>query len=232
VLRLNLQGLNESQINNLKDDIHLAPGGAGLPPASTEEGQRLRTQMSVGLLQRAVGDDHKRYVNVALGRLHELAELPEGETEDHKRTPTAFTQWWLSRGWEVTPDPAPMLRSTVRGTQPSLMPYSPGSLASTLKAEFEEAIEAAEAATDSAAMDEVAILPMTLAGRPKWNSHSCRRGGAKKAQDMADDSKADPSDINRHFGWLDEAMKGGKRRQTAYASTLPVLRRLRVTNLW
>jgi hypothetical protein len=45
-------------------------------------------------------------------------------------------------------------------------------------------------------------------------------------------SEAREEDINRHFGWLEEAMKGGKTRPVAYASTLPVGRRLAVTRLF
>ena len=39
-------------------------------------------------------------------------------------------------------------------------------------------------------------------------------------------------DINRHFGWMEEALKGGKKRAVAYASTLSVQRRLNVTIGW
>ena len=85
---------------------------------------------------------------------------------------------------------------------------------------------------DALVLDEIAALPLSLSRRPKWNSHSCRRGGTKKARDTAVASEALADDINRHFGWAEEAMRGGKRRQAAYAGTLPVIRRLRVSSHW
>ena len=47
-----------------------------------------------------------------------------------------------------------------------------------------------------------------------------------------DKSGAKDEDINRHFGWQEEAMKGGKKRAVKYAGTLPAERRIRVTKLF
>ena len=234
VLRINLQGLDASAIQQLKNDIRSSPEGPGMPPADTDDGKKLRDHLCAGLEKRPTGDEHRRYVNVAIGQLDELATVPPGQNEcsDHDRIPTSFTQWWLAGGWDAVPDPAPVLRTTVRGNLTSPMPYTPGSLAGTLKAEFEEAMDTAEQTRNPDAMDEIAVLPLSLSGRPKWNSHSCRRGGAKRAQDQAHESKAEIHDINRHYGWMEEAKRGGRKRQTAYASTLPVQRRLRVTSTW
>jgi hypothetical protein len=132
----------------------------------------------------------------------------------------------------VKPDPAPLLLATGPGGVILPMAWTPGSLAAQLKAQFEAAAEAAESGGVQAELDEIATLPLSLSGQPRWNSHSCRRGGAKRARDLAHLSKAKSEDINRHFGWMEEAMRGGKRRAAAYASTLPVLRRLRVTSHW
>ena len=58
--------------------------------------------------------------------------------------PSEFAEWWLKQGWDVNPDPAPMLLSSVRGTTPVPMPWQPGSLAGQLKSMMEEAAEHAE----------------------------------------------------------------------------------------
>ena len=76
------------------------------------------------------------------------------------------------------------------------MPWQPGSLAGQLKSMIEEAAEHAEHCGDALVLDEIAALPLSLSGRPKWNSHSCRRGGTKKARDTAVASKALADDIN------------------------------------
>jgi hypothetical protein len=76
---------------------------------------------------------------------------------------------------------------------------------------------------------ELKSMPSNIHGKPKWNSHSCRRGGAKRARETMNFTEAKEEDINRHFGWVEEALKGGKRRQVAYAGTLPPARRISVT---
>ena len=153
--------------------------------------------------------------------------------------PTQYTTWWLERGWEVMPEPSPMLRATLRGrdAQDSMMELATGSLATQLTSHFTAAAEEQLANGEQEDRDEIATLPLSLGGLPKWNSHSCRRGGAKKARNMGylwpdADEREYSEDINRHFGWLEEAMKGGKKRQVAYAGTLPVGRRTRVTSKW
>ena len=109
----------------------------------------------------------------------------------------------------------------------STMPFTPTSLAAELKREMEEAFAALE--PDGEAAAEIATLPTGLDGAPKWNTHSLRRGGAKKARDLMPVSKAMEEDINRHFGWIEEYMRGGKKRQIAYAGTLSATRRIAIT---
>jgi hypothetical protein len=93
-----------------------------------------------------------------------------------------------------------------------------------------EAFHWMEGNADENEMDEISALPLSLSGEPKWNSHSCRRGGTKRARDLMDQGGEDyTDDINRHFGWAVEAAKGGKKRQMAYAATLAASRRIRVT---
>ena len=184
---------------------------------------------------RVMGDDNMRYINVAIGRLDELAVAEEVGAGDEARRPSRLTKWWQDRGWSVMPDPAPVLRSTLAGSTPLAMPWHPGSLATRLRAHIVEAAEQAPGGGEIADQDETVVIPMSLGGKPKWGSHSCRRGGAKRARDLAHLWGASPDiyeDINRHFGWLEEAMKGGRKRQAAYASTLPVQRRIRVTKKW
>jgi len=108
------------------------------------------------------------------------------------------------------------------------MPYTAGSLATCLKAEFEEAYEQLLQAGDPEVI-EASTLPSTLDGVPKWNSHSARRGGTKRARATMELSEAKEEDINYHFGWVEEAMKGGRKRQVAYAGTCEADRRVRVT---
>ena len=111
-----------------------------------------------------------------------------------------------------------------------MMPYTPGSMSANLKNEFNQAYEhMIQNGTEDELM-ELASLRTTMQGKPKWNSHSCRRGGAKLSRYLMEDSEASEEDINRHFGWMEEALRGGKKRQVAYASTLPVPRRVRVTS--
>ena len=79
---------------------------------------------------------------------------------------------------------------------------------------------------------EATSAAASLYGVPKWNSHSARRGGTKKARATMLRSKAKEEDINNHFGWIEEANKGGKARQVAYAGTLEAQRRINVTRLF
>jgi len=233
-LRLNLHGLTPEEIEELKHDIMRAPASLALPSATEDAGKKIREHLCRTVDQRASHEVQgpKRYVNVGLGCLEEFAvETSPGCPEDEME-PSEFAEWWLKQGWDVNPDPAPMLLSSVRGTTPVPMPWQPGSLAGQLKSMMEEAAEHAEHCGDALVLDEIAALPLSLSGRPKWNSHSCRRGGTKKARDTAVASEALADDINRHFGWAEEAMRGGKRRQAAYAGTLPVIRRLRVSSHW
>jgi hypothetical protein len=241
VLRLNLQGLqaDEDRRAKLQSDIMEAPAGPGFPGADTDEGRRLRKYLCGQVTRRANNKaaDHMRYVNVGIGEVEALATMPAGGRADADRIPTAFTQWWVDQGWEVTPEPAPLLRSTTSGGLPTTMPWAPGSLAGVLKREFEAAAAAVELSGSPEEQDELSVLPLSMSGVPKWNSHSCRRGGAKRARQLAHMTEGiTPAqideDINRHFGWMEEALKGGKKRAVAYASTLSVQRRLNVTIGW
>ena len=233
VVRLNLQGLDAEDIKTLKEDLELAPDGPGLPGGMKADGKKIRDELGVRAERRArsATPEYKRFINVGRGRLGELVTGITLFDPLEDGTPSPFTSWWLERGWEVNIEPAPMLLATCRGNTVLPMAWSPGSLAAQLKDEFEEAAAAA-LEQNADASDEIAALPLSLSGKPKWNSHSCRRGGAKRARDTAKVSGAEPEDINRHFGWMEEALRGGKKRAAAYAATLSVLRRLAVTLYW
>jgi hypothetical protein len=65
-------------------------------------------------------------------------------------------------------------------------------------------------------------LAMNLHG-PRWNSHSCRRGGTKKARE----GPASREMIDAHFRW--GAKEAKRQQQVAYASLEEAARRMEVT---
>ena len=49
---------------------------------------------------------------------------------------------------------------------------------------------------------KINCVPGLLPGDvPKWNTHSARRGGAKRALDVSDESGVEPIQVEFHFGW-------------------------------
>ena len=180
----------------------------------------MQTAVADAANQRATPDtdEDRRYVNVASGT--------EAEME-------AVAEWWQSRGITVEISPGPALMTSVKGTRGPLgvpLPITPESVAKELKVKMTAAHSQLVAGGENT--EDLASLPIGLDQEPKWNSHSCRRGGTKRARDLLDVSKAKEEDVNRHFGWQEEALKGGKRRQVAYAGTLPAARRKNVTRMF
>jgi hypothetical protein len=223
VVRLDLKGLSQARMEKLKATILSAPDGSGLGVASTEDGQSLRKELCKAVDNRWQGDKDHTYVNVACGT---EKEMEEGQ---------GISAWWEEQGFSVLSEGGPLLLTTVagqKGRQPLMMPITPGSIAGELKALFDQTYRDLLDSEEPLDSEDISSLPTTPGGVPKWNSHSCRRGGARHARNLMLQSEAREEDINRHFGWLEEAMKGGKTRQVAYASTLPVGRRLAVTRLF
>ena len=64
---------------------------------------------------------------------------------------------------------------------------------------------------------------------PKWGTHSCRRGGAKRALDTRGLSGVDPIQIDFHFGWDEMAHARDHPMQTMYAGTADRTDRMKVT---
>ena len=226
VLRVNLNGRSQESIDEIIHDIRTAPTGCGLGGQSTQDGKRIREELVAAVKHRShhSRSEAERFVNVASGTYAEVRGI---------------RHWWRQHG--VSDDfsdqlPGPMLLTTVRGsrgTVPVPMAVTTGTLSSELKAHFEMAYDAVDFEADTDLANQLSALPSGLSGRPKWNTHSLRRGGAKLAREilLASGSTRSPTeeDINFHFGWFEEAMRGGKKRQTAYASTVPAQRRMSVT---
>ena len=217
VVRLNLRGAAEAEIDALSKDA------AG----RFANGHQRRHLISEAKRRAAHQNTNLRYLNVEGGTLAEMLEAVE---------------WWRRRHsqWEVEVVAGPLLCSTTRGSRGekgSDQPWTPASLASELKEVFEAVFlevvssDVAEAAgaTSSASelVGQLAALPANIKG-PKWNSHSCRRGGTKLAMELRDKSGASKDDVDRHYGWLTK--KNNTRRQQAhYAGMLPAQQRINVT---
>lgn len=239
VLRLSLHGLLDPAINLLKEKLDEAPEGHGLG-FWNGDGQKIRDALKEYATRRVTMEQGKCYINVAEGTREELSHQPEGTHLPGDRDLNALGRWWREQGFEVELNPGPLLCTTIAGSAgriPLMMPYTPGSLAANLRVEFMEAYEQVLAEGLEDEVQEVTDLPVGLHGVPKWNSHSGRRGGAKHARYLMNnfddllhpERKTLPEDINVHFGWLEEALRGGKARQVAYASTTETTRRTAVT---
>ena len=227
VLRLSLNGLTDSDLSSVKAGLQRAPSGYGLGRQGQSAGQRIRDELAKVVDARGdhLRDEPDRFVNVASGTHAEVQQA---------------MRWWNAHGIpqdRMEPLPGPMLLTTVRGSRGTLavpMPVTTGTLSAELKARMESAYDEVAFHTDDGTRNQLSALPTGLSGRPKWNSHSLRRGGAKLAREilLASGATRSPAeeDINFHFGWYEEAMRGGKKRQTAYASTVPASRRMSVTD--
>ena len=170
VVRLNLRGMSSAGFAELESNLTQRLGAV---EAKFLMGEAKR---------RAQHSDVKlRYINLEGGTRHEMEEAK---------------QWWADSDgeWELRLAPGPLLCATQRGSRgqtPTHMPWTPSSLGAEFKALFEEAYqkvlaaEVIEAAGSSGQVsdlvDQLSCLPSNLNG-PKWNSHSCRRGGTRSWQ--------------------------------------------------
>ena len=221
VLRLSLNGITEPTRKLISDGLVGVPPGVGGLGHGTD-GTRVREELLNAMKNRSGSHrtEQDRFVNAGMGTEQDMKE---------------YAVWWRNRGlsddlMEVIP--GPMLLSTVRGSRGTLpvpMPILSGSLGAELKLRMERAYDQIDFTADKSLLNQLSALPQTLGGRPKWNVYSLRRGGAKLSRETMLDSGATEADINFHFGWFEEAMKGGKKRQVAYASTVPAERRMKVT---
>jgi len=214
VVRLNLQGMHgdTAALNELIDDIQGAPG------LTWHERKHL---MSVVVDRSNNKREAARYIN-----------LYGGEESECDRV----TAWWLSRRafYDAKVVSGPALCSTLPGsggTRPGFHTFSSGSLSSTYKKTFEEAFDELMEEQDEDAIKELSCLPANLSG-PKWNSHSCRRGGTKLAREIRDAEtdeslRATEADIDRHFRWVSDQLT--REQQIAYAGMLSAKQRCRVT---
>ena len=214
VVRVNLQGLHgdTAALEELKEDLKAAPG------LNQRECKHL---MDVVIQKSNNKREGSRYINVF-----------GGEEMDCERVLT----WWLSRrphyGAKVVAGPA--LCSTLPGsvgTRPGFHSFSTGSLSSTYKKTFDEAFDELMSEEDDQVIAELSCLPANING-PKWNSHSCRRGGTKLAREIRDAEtdemqRASEADIDRHFRWISEHLT--REQQLAYAGMLSSKQRCRVT---
>jgi len=226
VVRVNLQGMTDPDVEQL-DRL-----------ASRRVDVRTRKYLSrEAKARRQAKDSNRRFLNVEGGTKAEMEEA---------------LAWWRSqKGIEASMTPGPLLTSTMPGSKGRVATnhaWAPASLAAVLKDTFNEVFEelTREQTTNQLAahveqaagvsqaaeqlMQQLSSLPQNLDG-PKWNSHSCRRGGTKLARELMDLSGASTEDIDRHFGWS-TGRGNTKKQQVAYAGMLPVARRVAVTEFF
>jgi hypothetical protein len=240
VIRLSLNGLEEEDVAVLAEDLERSPG--------LED--KVRKPLAAAAHRRRLQHDGARYINVMEGTLDELAppvpvdaqvpgpeqhwwnESLRGNTEllTGARTAGGRLLWWLARGYDVSINDAPVLRTTVSGTRAGVispMPWTPGALAAELKREFTAVHGDILIGGTREERAEMASLPAGPLGTPKWASHSCRRGGTKRARDTRHLSGAEVEDIDRHFRW--HTAEFMKNMQVSYAGMMSVAQRIAVT---
>ena len=225
VLRASLNGIRPEIADRLQTGLERAPDMCGLGKRHESTGQRIRAELSKAITERShhERDEADRFINLGMGT---QAEIRKAEA------------WWKAQGIPaelLEPLPGPMLLSTVRGsrgTVPVPMPVTTGTLSAELKARMQRAFEEIDFTENPELRDQLSALPTGLSGQPKWNTHSLRRGGTKLARETMLESGAREEDVNFHYGWQEEALKGGRKRQVAYAATVPAKRRMNVTRLF
>jgi len=161
-------------------------------------------------------NEESRYLNVAGGEREEMLKMCE---------------WWGAQkgGYDVRVTAGPALTSSLQGSDgrfPSDQAYTPGSLMTTYKRVFEEAYETVLEFGSAVENDELSSLVAGIDG-PKWNSHSCRKGGTKRARELMDFSKVNEQAIDRHFRWKSETLT--REQQVAYAGMVASRERCMVT---
>ena len=143
-----------------------------------------------------------------------------------------------SAGVKATVTAGPLLRATrpissTPGKQTKLqalthMPITEGTAARELK----ELIEAAHRLYTSKVAEEI-IPPdpdTDRIAKPRWGSHSLRRGGTRRAQLTMHITGATKDTIDLHFRWRSKQLK--KLMQNKYSGMQPRMWRLRVTELF
>jgi hypothetical protein len=240
VVRVSLNGMTPERVEELAADL--------------DEAQQLHDRaipaLAAAARRRREQHDGARYVNVCEGTLDELAPLvPPGtrvpgreqpwwrpclescsDLETGARMPGADLLWWLERGYDASINDGPVLLSTIAGSRAavvSTMPWTPGALAAELRAEFKEVYADLLLNGSEEERRELASIPAGPLGLPKWASHSCRRGGTKRARDTRHLTGASEEDINRHFRWHTAEFK--KNMQVSYAGMLSAEQRMAVT---
>ena len=152
-----------------------------------------------------------------------------GGTKDEAKK---IEQWWLKAGYDVRVTAGPALVSTLQGSggkQASDQVYTPVSLMTEYKKIFNEVYNELMDGGTEQDLDDMATLVADIDG-PKWNSHSCRRGGTKRAREIMHDFpelKITEQDIDRHFRWQSDVLT--REQQVAYAGMLAAEQRRRVT---
>ena len=202
VLRVEIAGMTETELEAMLDEMERQP------PQGTDalKQKYLRAEAHRRL---ADDDDNRKYINVAGGRRIDMEERKD---------------WWRENvGGVVAVNPGPMLAATCNGgTHPTDMPLQPGSLSNTMKKTFSSVYEQLLESNSEELEGQSAGLAMNLHG-PRWNSHSCRRGGTKKARE----GPASRELIDAHFRW--GAKEAKRQQQVAYASLEEAVRRIEVT---
>ena len=123
--------------------------------------------------------------------------------------------------WGCDVADGPLLRSTY-GRFALHQPMSVGAASKLVK----EALQFADVQECAAGRPARDVRPGAV---PKWGTHSCRRGGAKRALDTRGLSGVSPIQIDFHFGWDEMAHARDHPMQTMYAGTADRIDRIRVT---
>ena len=123
--------------------------------------------------------------------------------------------------WEAALMEGPLLRPT-HGKYALHQPMSVGSASRLVK----EALTVADVEECKAGRPACDVRPGAV---PKWGTHSCRRGGAKRAMDTRGMSGVESIQIDFHFGWDEMAHARDHPMQTMYAGTADRGDRTRVT---
>jgi hypothetical protein len=161
--------------------------------------------------RRAHDNEGARYLNVAGGTRAEMDLELEA---------------WTEMGVLAAVNPGPIICATANGGRTMThMPLEPATLAGSMKRHFQSAYLRMMDG-EGGGEEQLAGLAMNLHG-PKWNSHSCRRGGTKLARSLADSSGATKESIDGHFRW--GAKDHNRQQQVAYASLEEAEVRMAVT---
>ena len=123
--------------------------------------------------------------------------------------------------WDADIANGPLLRPT-HGKFGLHQPMSVGAASKLVK----EALQHADRVECAAGRPACDVRPGAL---PKWGTHSCRRGGAKRALDTRGLSGVSPIQIDFHFGWDEMAHARDHPMQTMYAGTADRADRIKVT---